>query len=510
MMQHTNDIFLSLFMSLLSLIVGGSLMMIAHALRKHSKHVQENEKFLKMVDIPSNSLFRIFHRHLLSMKEIDTERGYSSVLAIVQIMIGIRPTCDMVLEIWPPAFECYNIIAPNFLNLPVSLFQTKFIQYTALAMYASSRANQCGYCSSHSCSLAVRRGVDPSVMKQLLLLLDERQHLNSGTRKRAAVVKFAYGLGTVPCSLTTAHVEEIYKHFSPVQVEWLVAAVAMFGSFNKLLDGLGIPLEISTYRETIGIMDSDYKTNIAGSVLEATSNSSRSDIGDDKAPMATAPLLPPPPTDDWTCFVKILYEGLRPGDGALALDKRLQASTPYTTNACMNHLREKVGYDFPFLQALHNGRFMRAITSVILKIFCPEERFAGIGLEQKLNAGIVYTEILKNEELEDVLNKIQGHKCNDTMMRNDDENDAMISFNTLIMKIAKAVSYTPSRVTTSLVDEIVNQHKNPSSLSVSPPMVVELVSFLSCLQMIHRIMKFYKLKEEVVCNGNSLFGGKNK
>jgi hypothetical protein len=50
-------------------------------------------------------------------------------------------------------------------------------------------------------------------------------------------------------------------------VEWIVAAAAMFGSFNKLMDGLGIPLEPDTFAETVGTMDDAYTVNKAGSML---------------------------------------------------------------------------------------------------------------------------------------------------------------------------------------------------------------------------------------------------
>ncbi len=45
---------------------------------------------------------------------------YSSLLELVRRLIGVVPNCDPYLEIWPPAFCTYNVMVPNFLNLPFS------------------------------------------------------------------------------------------------------------------------------------------------------------------------------------------------------------------------------------------------------------------------------------------------------------------------------------------------------------------------------------------------------
>jgi len=49
-------------------------------------------------------------------------KRYGSLLELVRVLIGVVPNCDKYLEIWPPAFRTYNLIVPNFLNLPFSLF----------------------------------------------------------------------------------------------------------------------------------------------------------------------------------------------------------------------------------------------------------------------------------------------------------------------------------------------------------------------------------------------------
>jgi hypothetical protein len=128
-----------------------------------------DEAALANLVVPQDTLFALLQAHLVPMETI-RRRGYDKVLRLVQILIGIQPSCDMVLEIWPPAFESYNVIAPNFLNLPEFLFGLGIRpkQLVSIAGYMASRANECAYCTAHTCSFALRRGARPTIMQDLL------------------------------------------------------------------------------------------------------------------------------------------------------------------------------------------------------------------------------------------------------------------------------------------------------------------------------------------------------
>lgn len=95
--------------------------------------------------------------------QVDFEKlhqEYQPMLKLVKELIGVVPNCDPVLEIWPIGFRTYNLFVPNFLNLPHSLFGKKKLKgMMGLAMYNSSRAAECMYCSAHCCSYALRRGL---------------------------------------------------------------------------------------------------------------------------------------------------------------------------------------------------------------------------------------------------------------------------------------------------------------------------------------------------------------
>lgn len=443
-------------LAVLGIPIGLLTVAVVYSVKKHSKPRHVDAESLRSCTVSKDSLFSIFQPHLVDMNEIQ-KRGYSSVLSIVQHMIGVQPSCDTVLEIWPPCFQCYNIIVPNYLNFPQAIFNVPGsldTRLTSLAMYASSRANQCAYCTSHSCSFAVRRGVNPNALKNLL----EDLHSPSKvlTPKEQVVVQLAYGLGTVPVSLTVDIVNKAFKHFSKSELEWLVAATAMFGAFNKLMDGLNIPLEADTYYETVALMDNQYSIGEAAGTMLSKDNKENK--------------LPPPPVDNWTNYLDILYQGLRPG-GALALDAKLLKGVPDTTVACQDHLKNLCGSKFQaVLESLEHARFRRAVTGVISKNMVS----ANLPLSVKAQAGIQYCKnVLNNLSLANELEQVLRFCCRTTK-----------EASPLVLRVSKALSYTPSRMHAGLVEEI------RESEELTPGAVVELVSFLAAIQMMHRIVSY--------------------
>ena len=428
---------------------------MAYAVRLHGRtRKQEDVKEVAALDASDDTMFPLLQGHLVPMNVVE-ERGYSSVLSLVQVMIGTRPTCDMALEIWPPAFRAYNIIVPNFLNIPHMILGVPGavdVGLVSLAMYASSRASQCAYCTSHCCSFAARRGVDPAVLQALL---DNDNKVLTSTQR--AVTKVAYGLGTVPSTLTADDASELKGVMSTGDIEWIVAAAAMFGSFNKLMDGLGIPLEPDTLAETKPLME----------------------MPNSKVPLATDNSGWSRPTmDDWTTKLFVVYQGLRPG-GALALDAKLLHGIPASKSACMDWLEAEVGDSFQdCLGPLKHLRVVRAVTGVIRENMCET---AGLGIDVKLHVVVQFCDILQNPRLKASLQTIRTarDKADRAASADNDELSA------LILRVAKALSYSPSRMRPSLVEQM-----RAKSNVLTPPMLVELVSFLATIQMMHRIEIF--------------------
>src|SRR5580692_8135483 len=96
---------------------------------------------------------------------------YGGLLELVRTLIGVVPNCDPYLEIWPVGFRTYNVMVPNFLNLPFLVWGLGAPkEVIGLGMYVASRTAGCAYCSGHLCSFALRRGT-PS--EKIARALDE-------------------------------------------------------------------------------------------------------------------------------------------------------------------------------------------------------------------------------------------------------------------------------------------------------------------------------------------------
>jgi hypothetical protein len=436
---------------------------MVYSVRLHSPPKHEDYRAVQSLKVPDDTIFPLLQPHLIAVEEI-AKLGYSSTLSLVQILIGVIPTCDMALQIWPPAFESYNIIVPNFLNLPEIILGVKgslSAKLCSIAMYESSCGNECAYCTSHCCSFGIRRGLDRKVFGDG----------SDRTPEQVAVANVAYALGTVPCSLKQEHVREIYRTLSRNEVDWVVAATAMFGSFNKLMDGLGIPLEPDVFAETVDIMYSKYSVNKAGAMLGLSQTKT-----ENKKVKAL------PPLDSWTSKLAVVYHGLRP-DGARALDRKLLKDVPVSTvSDCMQLLEDRIGHSFlGIIDKLQQARVRRAAVAVMLKNMT-EISSAGLGMKQKLSIGIEYCNILENPRLKAMLRRISDSRFGDEELQGGNS-----PFTLLILKVGKDLSYAPSRITESLVQEI---RECPE---LTAAMLVELVSFLATVQMLHRIESFYNV-----------------
>ena len=92
-------------------------------------------------------------------------REYMPLLQLVRLLIGVVPNCDSYLAIWPPGFRSYNLLIPNLLNLPFSVWGWGPPAVPlGLALYTASRTARCAYCTAHTCAFALRRGAPPTAL----------------------------------------------------------------------------------------------------------------------------------------------------------------------------------------------------------------------------------------------------------------------------------------------------------------------------------------------------------
>ncbi|OGT83723.1 MAG: hypothetical protein A3H91_11545 [Gammaproteobacteria bacterium RIFCSPLOWO2_02_FULL_61_13] len=359
---------------------------------------------------------------------------YGALLELVRGLLGVVPNCDPYLEIWPPAFRTYNVMVPNLLNLPFLVWGLGAPRSTVgLAMYVASRVSGCPYCSAHTCSFALRRG---ATVEQVSSALDEERNLTVADR---AAVRVAHGLATVPASIDDAARADLHRVFSRADAEWVVLSIAMMGFLNKMMDALGVPLEETVAAEVNPVIASSGWT--PGQHMKSTILA-----GD------------PPGADSLLSRLGVV----RHIPEAIKLDKQWTAGVPDRWPAVGEYLRQKTGHNFPVLSHLRHRRAIRAIATMI-KDNLGESI---IGRDNKLAAGLIFARTVGNPGLEGELRVLGAKELPDSP----------------IQILARAISPSPATVDRSVVE---------SSRVISPAGIIELVAFISVLQMLHRLSSFY-------------------
>ena len=364
---------------------------------------------------------------------------YGSLLELVRRLLGVVPNCDPYLEIWPPAFRTYNVMVPNLLNLPFMVWGLGAPRASVgLAMYVSSRTAGCPYCSAHACTFALRRG---ATVDEVASALEERPALSDADR---AAVRVARDLSRVPATIDDAARAELRRHFSARDAEWIVLSIAMMGWLNKTMDALGVPLEEPTVAEVTNVIaPSGWKP---GQHHRGTVSA-----GD------------PPGADSFTTRFGLI----RYAPNAVALDKQWTRGVPDRWPAVGEHLRQRTGHAFPELSHLRNRRAVRAVATMIVENFAE----GVIRRDEKLAAGLIYAQTVGNAGLEAELRGLGAHEVASSP----------------IQVLAQAISPSPAQVDRAVVE---------SSRAIPPAGIIELVSFIALLQLLHRLSSFYPAATE--------------
>lgn len=361
------------------------------------------------------------------------QERYGAPLALVETLLGVIPNCDPYLEIWPIAFRSYNVMVPNLLNLPTMLWGLGAPRATVgLAMYASSRAAECPYCSAHTCTFALRRGAKVDDVAHAL----DGKGLADGDR---AAVDVARALSVVPAALDGAMRAELSRLFSHADAESLVLSIAMMGWLNKTMDALGVPLEEATVAEVNPV--------IASSGWRPGKHMSE-----------LPPAAPPPAVDSLAKRIGVI----RFAPSAMALDKLWTQGVPDRWPDVGTFLREATGHDFPVLERLRHKRAVRAIAMMIRDNFTRSV----VGKEEKLAAGVVYAETVQNDSLARQLRKAGARPVDDST----------------VQRLARAIAPSPAQVDDAIVE---------SSRALQPAQIIEVVTFVALMQLLHRLETYY-------------------
>ncbi|MEZ5321148.1 MAG: hypothetical protein R2698_03520 [Microthrixaceae bacterium] len=388
---------------------------------------------------------------------------YHSLLELVRTLIGVVPNCDRYLEIWPPAFRTYNLMVPNLLNLPFSLFGRgpAPIEIVGLGMYAASRAAECPYCSAHTCSFALRRGADAASM---IGAVAPEQGGNLG-EPAATAAGVARAIAEVPSRLTAADRLRLERYYGPDGAESIVWGVVMMGFLNKFMDTIGVELEASTYAEVRATMGDDWDVGVAGWDLE---------------PGLAATSAPP--ADSWPTRLRLAP--LIPS--ALRLDRRWQRGMPTSWPEIGRCLEQVTGHRFPVLGRVRQQRPVRAVASMLRENLSPTTSV--LGLRTKVLAGAVFAAEVDSEALVDDMSVlgtrwvVGADEIGDVQrwVRGDAQCPFTDETLVAVLELARAASPSPARVDRRVVDAW-------KDAGLGSGEAVELVCWLSVLQLLHRL-----------------------
>ncbi len=404
-------------------------------------------------------------------------KKYKPMLELVKILIGNIPNADPILEIWPTGFKTYNLLVPNLLNLPNSLFGSKSIKTAmGLAMYRSSMAAGCMYCSAHTCSFALRRGIS--------------EHVITGNynAKESAIVSFSEKLSSIPIKIIKEDYNRLVKYFTPKEIETITMSVVLMGFLNKFMDAFGTQLEQEVINDVANLISPfgwETGKHLTGEMII------------DKG-------AKPPKKDNLLTYIKII----RLAPGAVSLESSWNKGVPNSYELASTYLKSKTGHDFPILQKVKSKKIIKALTIVLRDNLSYETTV--MGLETKLLCGLLYSIIIENKyliEASELLLKNTGLTISEelvlalkefalketpdtaqdckTVLAQLSQELSMSKETTAALILAKGASYSPAQINESILKEVAPICKGEA--------IVEMITWISILQALHRLESYMSL-----------------
>lgn len=371
---------------------------------------------------------------------------YRPMLALVRELIGVVPNCDTYLEIWPPGFRTYNLLVPNFLNLPAGLLGRGVPkELVGLGMYVSSRAADCSYCSAHTCSFALRRGATSHAVTG-----------EARTGVEQAVAGLAEAMGTVPAGDVTAARAALDAYLQPKEVEAVALGIAMMGFLNKFMDALGVDLEPEAIQD----------------VQELISPTGWSVKQHGWADPTIDPHAAPPRIDSLGTYWRVL----RQIPAAIKLERTWTRDLP-DNEVLQSSIARSFGVDEPALSQLRSQRPARALAAMFRENLCPAQ--SKVGIARKALAAATYADAVGSDRRRSRAVSLAEFAANAKTDLADDreaKDEATIA-------LARSISPSPATVTPDVVQAV--------SAVLSPPEIVELTVWLSLQQLLHRLDLYF-------------------
>ncbi|MBQ4821639.1 hypothetical protein [Aquimarina sp. MMG016] len=402
------------------------------------------------------------------------------MLSLVNELIGVIPNADPILEIWPTGFRTYNILVPNLLGLPNSLWKGKLLkQLMGLAMYTASKEAGCQYCTAHCCSFALRRGLDSKVIS------GEREY----TELEEAVVSLAKGMSTIPSQLTKENYSKLTSYLTGEEIDKIIFSIGLMGFLNKFMDAVGIELETGSIQD-VG--------KLLLSIGWDPGKHSESNI--DLSEINTKPIK----KDNFLTYLRIL----RYAPWAVMMEKRWTKGVPDNYEQSKVYLEKYTGYTFPFLKNIKSKRVIKTLTFVLKSNLDPVT--TELGLRVKYLSSLVYYLTIQNKalakEAEVIILKLIPDIGIDTLegikrigrqatpidtssckklLTNLFSNTCLTKEEAATIMLTKAISNSPAEINDSIIKEVIP--------SMKPDSVVELGVWISIQQLLHRLSVYFNV-----------------
>lgn len=296
------------------------------------------------------------------------DRDYGATAELVRRMLGTTPHGNRYMAIYPPAFRAQNLLVPNLLNVPFSLFGFGApMPLVGLAMYAASKAAQCMYCTAHSCTFALRRGLGPEEVARAIGAPDPERM----SPAELATIAVGTGMGTVPATLRPEDVAALHAAVNPARAEWIALGAAMMGFLNKCMDSLGVELEKSVVDDVSGLLaDTGWKT------------------GQHEVKEDFSEVIALRPDSFWG-----LLRWVPHFPGAVALESRWTRGVPGGWPEAGVFLEGAVGHRFPILGKIGPDRVRKAAATALRDNLAP----TALGVETRYLLAVLFGRLVGNE-----------------------------------------------------------------------------------------------------------------
>jgi len=410
-------------------------------------------------------------------------KNYPDFSGVATNLIGLVPICDTYLDIWPKAFKSYNLIVPNLMNVPFAQMRVgagygRGSALQGLGMYMISKSAACPYCTAHTCSYAIRRGT------QIPTLLAGMDKENEELRPdEEATIAVAQSLGQVPCKLTNEEKTTLVNLVGKQVCETVVFGMLSMGYLNKVMDSIGIELEIDTYLETKDLVGTDFADSKAGVMLDSNASG-----------------VAPPSKDSLGTLVRLIPHI----PGALMLDAQYTKGVPNTWPKVGEHLQKTIGYNFPGLSSVSKSflgkRVVTAIATTLIDNYSVDDTYCTVPV--KVIAGLIFAEVAESDALktdfealaktfnvsEDEMKLARQLAASPSTAAFPDSPAVKDKKTKAYLRLARAIAPSPAEVSADIVNEI-------EAAGVEPKGMVEMCNFIAVAQMLLRLDAFYPRSE---------------